>query len=191
MAVVEREAEDLTDGRVEGGLHVVDLLPDDAEVQQLVGVRVVQLAPGATPLVREDRVRSRRVDGEFFPSLVVGSGNCAEIGRVGAISSDLGDFSHGLETDDTFDGEVGLVLKGSQEVIRAELGGRDQSVFNEELRPLVHLRVMVLQVLGISCKLVVRVGHQQHVTGLLNRHLLIGALHVTGGVWIVGSQVVH
>lgn len=53
VARIERDAEDLRDGRVPGGLHVVDALGDDVEGQELVRVDVVEEAVGGAPLVGE------------------------------------------------------------------------------------------------------------------------------------------
>ena len=53
MPAVEWDAEDLTDGWIPVALHVVDPLGDDAEVEEFVGVDVVEKTVRGTPLVRE------------------------------------------------------------------------------------------------------------------------------------------
>ncbi len=53
------------------------------------------------------------------------------------ITNERRNLRHGLNADDTFDSEVGLVREGAREVVRAELFGGDEGVLDQELRPLV------------------------------------------------------
>ena len=114
---VERDAEDLRDGRVPGRLHVVDALGNDVETEELVRVDVVEQAVGGAPLVGEQRVSAGRVDGEVLPLLdVVGRGG-GEVLGVGGGAGDGGNRGHGLDADDAFDGEVRLVDELAGEVV--------------------------------------------------------------------------
>ena len=117
VTVVERHAEDLTDGRVPGGLHVVDRLRDDVEGKEFVRVGVVEEAVGGAPFVGEDGVAARGVDGEVFPLREVRGCGRGEFGGVGGLVDDGGDGGHGLDSDDTFDGEIGLIGKLTGEIV--------------------------------------------------------------------------
>ena len=117
MSRVERDAEDLGDGRVPGALHVVDALGHDVQGEELVRVDVVQQAVRGAPFVGEQRVAAGRVDGVVFPLSDVGGGGGGEVLRVGGGAGDGGDGGHGLEADDAFDGEVGLVDELAGEVV--------------------------------------------------------------------------
>ena len=66
VAAVEGDAEDLAVLRVPGGLHGVDVLRDDAEVEEEVWVDVVQETPGGAVFVGEEGVASGGVDGEVL-----------------------------------------------------------------------------------------------------------------------------
>lgn len=117
VAGVERDAEELGDGRVPGGLHVEDARRHDVELEEAVRVDVVQEPVRGPPLVGEQRVSARRVDGEVLPLPDVVGRRAGEVLRVGGGADDAGDLRHGLDADDAFDGEVGLVDELAGEIV--------------------------------------------------------------------------
>lgn len=74
MPVVERHAEDLGDGWVEGRLHLIERIRDDGQVEEQGGVGVVEQGIRRAPLVREKRMRALGRDGEGLPLPVEGCG---------------------------------------------------------------------------------------------------------------------
>ena len=46
-------------------------------------------------------------------------------------------LGHSADTDDTLDGKVGLVSESAGKVVRRQLGGRNEGILNEVLRPLI------------------------------------------------------
>lgn len=129
VPVVERDAEQLADGRVEGALQRVQRVRDDGQVEQQGRVDVVEQGVGGAPLVGEQGVRARRVEGEGFPLRVVGGRGGGVGGRRRGVGAQEGDFRHGGDADDAFDGEVGLVDELAGEVVGRELlAGREGEV---------------------------------------------------------------
>ena len=50
----------------------------------------------------------------------------AVVVRPGSVTDKGCDLSHGLDADDTLDGKVGLVRKGTRKIVGAELLGGDE-----------------------------------------------------------------
>ena len=95
MPIIERDTEDLRDGRVVGALHVVEGLRDEGEVEEAIWVDVVEEAPGGAPFVAEECVRAGRVDGEVAPLVVVGGGGGGVVLGVGRVAEGGGGGGHG------------------------------------------------------------------------------------------------
>lgn len=84
-------------------------------------------------------------------------------------------------------------LSSNESHRRAHLGSRNQRVLNEELSPLVHNLVMLLEERNrhlLANQLRPMQRHEDHVTTLLDLHRLIIAVVVSKGVG-VDAQVVN
>ena len=103
MSRVERDAEDLRDVRIPGGLQGVDFLGDEGKREEGVGIEVVQLAPGGAVGVGEEGVGAGGVEGEGLPGGDVGCGE-GEVGGCvdGGRGDESGDGGHGADADYAF-----------------------------------------------------------------------------------------
>lgn len=61
----------------------------------------------------------------------------AVVGGRGRISSEVRDLRHGADTDNTLNGQIGLVDQPASEIIGAQLVGGDEGVADEVLGPLI------------------------------------------------------
>lgn len=113
VARVQRHAVLQLYARVEVALHVVDVLGHEVvvEAQQRVGVQVVQQTGRVGGAVRQGRVWECRVvvDAESLPLVDVRSCRAQVLGCVVCVAGDVGDVSHGAQSNDTFNRQVGLV----------------------------------------------------------------------------------
>jgi hypothetical protein len=97
--------------RVPSVLDIVNALRHQSQSQLSVHEQVVQQTPRGILAVAESRMRRASVESETqclpFGNVVVGDGRvvCPRCGVAGAV----GDGSHGLDAEDAFEGEVGLV----------------------------------------------------------------------------------
>lgn len=58
------------------------------------------------------------------------------VGVLSGVADEFLNLSHGPDSDDTLDGQVGLVGKGPSEVVSADLAGRDERISDEVSSPL-------------------------------------------------------
>jgi hypothetical protein len=97
--------------RVPRVLDIVHALRHQSQSQLLVHEQVVQQTPGGVLAVAESRMRRVGVESETqclpFGNVVVGDGRvvCSRVGVAGAVC----DLGHGFDSEDAFEGEVGLV----------------------------------------------------------------------------------
>lgn len=95
MATIEGHTIHLADGGVKATLHFIQLWWDHGEREEVGGVDVVKEAVGGTPVVGEEGVCSRGVDGELFPLLIEGQGRGAVVCRRRRVVVGEGDLGHG------------------------------------------------------------------------------------------------
>lgn len=73
----------------------------------------------------------RGVDGIRLPRFDEVVGGCGEVGGVGEVTCESGDFAHSGQADDAFEGEVGLIDELAGEIIGAELHAWQERVFRQ------------------------------------------------------------
>jgi len=160
VARIERDAEFLCNGGVEGRLHFVDGARDEGCVEEGVGVEVVEEAVGVGVVVGEGGVRrgGSAVDAEVLPVGDVGGGGVEIFRDVVRVGSEVCDAAHGADGNDAFEGEVSLVGEGAGEVVGALLGGGDEGIGDEVVGPLAQEGVVLGEVSGVAGFLRVREG---------------------------------
>lgn len=140
------------------------------------------------------------------------AGNGAVVGSSSGVTSQVGDNRHGLDTNHTLEGKVGLVTneqsvsiqifqikaeisgnirKRTSKVISRDLVGWVQRLGDQVLGPLVEELVVVLEEGSVVGSQVILEGHDKHITTLLQWHLLIRSVGVTGSVGVVRTEIVH
>lgn len=89
---------------------------------------------------RRDRLQSQAIEVRSDQSCFQGEevrNPYTVVVSLRSVADEPGDLRHSLDSDDTLDGEVGLVRKAACEVVRAELQLWDEGVRDQKLRPLV------------------------------------------------------
>ena len=100
--------------------------------------------------------------------------NVCVVGRVSSVAGKVGDDGHGFDTDDAFEGEIGLVpeffirgypresktaqnlRKSTSKIIGGNLVSWDERFGNQVLRPLVEDLVVLAQIRRIARLLSIR-----------------------------------
>lgn len=184
---VEGHAVGVLDGRVEGGLPVVDGLGHERGVDEAVVVEVVQEAVGRGVVVGQDGVLGVvcGVDAEGLPLCDVVVRDGGVVCGVCVLADAGCDLGGCFEADDAFEGQVGLVGKVPCEVVRGELLGGEEGVFDEVFGPLFDDWVVLLEVVIVACALSVGEKHDDVVAAFFDGHVLVVAVGVACCVGVV------
>lgn len=193
MSRIERHAELLRDRRVERRLHFVDLARHQFRAHQRVRVQIVQQAVRLGVAVRQRRMRWGRaaVDSQLRPAGDVVCGDGGEVRAVVCfVPGQVRYRAHGLDADDAFEREIGLVGERAGEVVRALLRGGDERVADEVVGPLAQVRVVFRQEGGVLRFLRVGEGQDEHVAAFFDGHFLRLFRGVACRVRVVEARVV-